>query len=117
MSFALWTGARKNEILQLKRKDVILGELGGSAIFRDTKNGDNRRVLLTKKLVDFLREIIAQHPFAENVFAHKNGAPIKSIDVALGLPVREQVFRICGFMTFGIPSVPGWRFQVFRIRF
>jgi len=100
MSFALWTGARKNEILQLKKADLTIGELGGLAIFRDTKNGDNRRVLLTKDIAAFLRGIIARHPFAENVFAHKNGAPIKSIDGAFRAACKRASIKDLRFHDF-----------------
>ncbi len=78
--FALATGARKGEILNLKKSDVILGELGGSIIFRDTKNGENRKVVLTKELTGFLKKVINIDCFSENVFCHKNGQPLKSFD-------------------------------------
>jgi integrase len=80
--FALATGARKGEILNLKKSDVILGELGGSIVFRDTKNGENRKVVLTKELTEFLKKVINVGSFSEHVFCHKNGQPLKSFDGA-----------------------------------
>jgi len=78
--FALVTGARKGEILNLKKSDVVLGELGGSIVFRDTKNGENRKVVLTKELTGFLKKVINVDSFSEHVFCHKNGQPLKSFD-------------------------------------
>ena len=80
--FGLMTGARKGEILNLKRSDVVLGELGGSMVFRDTKNGENRKVILTKELTGFLKKVINIGSFSEYVFCHKNGQPLKSFDGA-----------------------------------
>ena len=68
--FALATGARKGEILNLKKSDVVLGELGGSIVFRDTKNGENRKVVLTKELTGFLKQVINVGSFSEHVFCH-----------------------------------------------
>jgi integrase len=45
--FALFTGARRGEILSLKRSNTVLGDFGVSIMFRDTKNGENRKVVLT----------------------------------------------------------------------
>jgi integrase len=76
--FALVTGARRGEILNLKKSDTVLGDFGGSIMFRDTKNGENRKVVLTKELTDFLKQVINISCFSEHVFCHKNGQPVKS---------------------------------------
>ena len=87
--FALNTGARKSEILNLLRSDVFLGDLGGYVLFRQTKNGDNRQVPLPRNIADFLKRVMEKTPLGTNVFSHKNGKPIKSIDGAF----REALKR------------------------
>lgn len=52
--FALSTGARKSEILKLTLSDVDLDR--GTAILRDTKNGDTRSVPVARHLADVLTE-------------------------------------------------------------
>jgi len=52
--FALSTGARKSEILKLTLADVDLGR--GTAILRDTKNGDTRSVPVARHLGDVLKD-------------------------------------------------------------
>ncbi len=44
---ALCTGLRKAEILNLRREDVAIGDLGGFVVLKDTKNGESRKVMLT----------------------------------------------------------------------
>ena len=58
-------------------KDFVLAELGSSIVFRDTKNGENRKVVLTKELTGFLKQAINLGYFSEHVFCHKNGQPLK----------------------------------------
>ena len=55
--FALSTGARKGEILGLALADVDLAR--GSAVLRDTKNGDTRAVPLARHLRELLADQIA----------------------------------------------------------
>lgn len=52
--FALSTGARKSEILKLTLTDVDLDR--GTAILRDTKNGDTRAVPVARHLGDVLKD-------------------------------------------------------------
>jgi integrase len=77
--FALATGMRRSEIFRLKKTDVLLGDLGGFIILRDTKIGESRRVPLTKELTDFLKKVINQYPESEYVFNQKNGQPYKDL--------------------------------------
>ena len=51
-------------------------------VFRDTKNGENRKVVLTKELTGFLKKVINIGSFSEYIFCHKNGQPLKSFDGA-----------------------------------
>jgi len=52
---ALSTGARKNEIMSLQWKDVSLKN--GAIILHDTKNGETRRVPLTGKALELIKEL------------------------------------------------------------
>ncbi|WP_169546455.1 tyrosine-type recombinase/integrase [Sneathiella aquimaris] len=60
--FALSTGARKSEILNLKLDDLHLGR--DTAILRDTKNGETRAVSVVHHLHELLTE---QADFAERL--------------------------------------------------
>jgi integrase len=51
-------------------------------VFRDTKNGENRKVVLTKELTGFLKQVVNVGYFSEHVFCHKNGQFLKSFDGA-----------------------------------
>jgi integrase len=53
--FAIHTAARQGEILRLKRTDVDFGRR--IAIFRDTKNGEDRAVPLSKHALAVLRQL------------------------------------------------------------
>jgi len=77
--FALATGMRRSEIFRLKKTDVLLGDLGGFIILRDTKNGESRRVPLTKELTAFLKKVINEYPESEHVFNQKNGQPYRDL--------------------------------------
>lgn len=64
----------------MRKDDVVIGDLGGYISLKDTKNGDNRKVMLTKELTVFLKNIIRRsHEHIEYVFNFKNGKPISSI--------------------------------------
>lgn len=54
--FALSTGARKSEILGLSLRDVDMAR--GSAVLRDTKNGETRSVSIVGHLHELLKEHI-----------------------------------------------------------
>ncbi len=71
---AISTGARKSEILRLKRKDVDLKR--GVAVAYDTKNGDPRQLYLFDQLIILLSEIISQNKKAKYLFCNKSGNPI-----------------------------------------
>lgn len=71
--FALCTGARKSEILTLKRKDVDLAR--GVAIAYDTKNGENRQLYLWEGLCKLLAEHMVRGK-ARYVFSSRTGAAL-----------------------------------------
>jgi integrase len=76
---ALNTGMRKGEILNLKKSDVVLGDIRGFISLRDTKNGDNRKVPLTNELTDFFKQVINDVSYSEFIFSGVNGKPLTDI--------------------------------------
>lgn len=62
VEFALFTGARINEILSLEKCNINLIEK--IAILKNTKNGDDREIPLNSKVI----EIIKKHPFSKKIF-------------------------------------------------
>lgn len=70
--FAIATGARKSEILNLKKRDVDFER--GVAVAYDTKNGDPRQLYLSQGLCgllsDYLAHQLVRSPF---VFAARTG--------------------------------------------
>lgn len=56
---AAYTGARRGEILKLKRADIDFQM--GLIHFRKTKNGEDRSIRIPKSLQDFLKEHLASH--------------------------------------------------------
>jgi len=67
---ALYTGMRSGEILKLQKTDIVFAEIGGYISLRDTKNGDNRKVMLTKGLTEFLKRVIKDHGHGDYVFTN-----------------------------------------------
>ena len=59
IEFAIETGMRRSEILNLRWVDVDL--VGGFASLFDTKNGEDRRVPLTKTARDVLSKLSLIH--------------------------------------------------------
>jgi integrase len=56
---AAYTGARRGEILKLKRSDVDFQI--GLIHFRNTKNGEDRSIRIPQSLCDFLKEHLSTH--------------------------------------------------------
>lgn len=71
----LATGARRGEVLRLRRKDIDLGK--GVAIIEDTKNGDRRRMHLAGPALEVVRARIETLPVdpAVYVFAASDRPP------------------------------------------
>lgn len=67
---AAYTGARRSEVLKLKRHDVDFET--GLIHFRRTKNGEDRSIRITKSLKVFLEEFLATHSH-EHVVPYHNG--------------------------------------------
>jgi integrase len=76
--FALCTGARKSEILTLKRKDVDL--IRKVAVAYDTKNGENRPLYLWDGLCLLLADYLMRGSKSRFVFASRTGG-ILNIEV------------------------------------
>ena len=63
IEFAIETGMRRSEILKLKWQDINL-ETGFASLY-DTKNGEDRKVPLTKRCIEVLNQLPRSH---EHVF-------------------------------------------------
>jgi len=63
IEFAIETGMRRSEILKLKWHDINL-ETGFASLY-DTKNGEDRKVPLTKRCIEVLNQLSRSH---EHVF-------------------------------------------------
>jgi integrase len=63
IEFAIETGMRRSEILKLKWHDINL-ETGFASLY-DTKNGEDRKVPLTKRCIEVLNQLSRNH---EHVF-------------------------------------------------
>ena len=59
IEFAIETGMRRSEILKLKWHDINL-ETGFASLY-DTKNGEDRKVPLTKKCIEVLNQLSRSH--------------------------------------------------------
>jgi integrase len=75
VKLALRTGMRKAEVLNLKREDVVIVDLGGFVVLKDTKNGESRKVMLTKELTEIIKRVINEVPDSDYVFSGRNGKP------------------------------------------
>lgn len=70
--FALATGARRGEILSLKRDDIDWER--STATFRDTKNGETRTIYLSKHVMEILMIEVEKRIFlSEYVFPNQDG--------------------------------------------
>lgn len=73
--FALSTGARKGEILNLRRKDVDFTRM--CAVAYDTKNGEPRTLYLSEQLCDMLKALPSYDaPGTALVFRSRSGTPV-----------------------------------------
>jgi len=83
VKLALYTGMRRGEILNLKKSDVILPEVGhGEIRLHDTKNGDNRTIPLNQSLSSLIRAEIEKHPGIEYVFPENKETIRKRFEAA-----------------------------------
>lgn len=80
---ALDTGMRKNELLTMKVKNVDLKNRRVKLDMVDTKDKEDRVVLLTQVAADTLARTLAREPVKrEFVFTHPDGQPYVSIEKA-----------------------------------
>ena len=61
IEFAIETGMRRSEILKLKWHDINL-ETGFASLY-DTKNGEDRKVPLTKRCIEVLNQLSRNHEY------------------------------------------------------
>ena len=61
IEFAIETGMRRSEILKLKWQDINLET--GFALLYDTKNGEDRKVPLTKRCIEVLNQLPRSHEY------------------------------------------------------
>jgi len=84
--FALATGARRGEILNLKWENLN----GSNATFRDTKNGESRTISLTPHLLDILKtERTRRITFSIYIFPSQDGAQPADITCAWKEAVKK----------------------------
>ena len=90
IEFAIETGMRRSEILKLKWCDLDLDN--GFASLYDTKNGEDRKIPLTRRCVKILSALIKEH---EQVF------PVSAncLRLAWERAKKRQKSKICDFMT------------------
>lgn len=89
VTIALYTGMRKSEILNLRRKDVVLKDIGGYVILKDTKNGENRKVPLNNDLTEFFISIIKNVSIDEYLFPSKDGKRFDDVKKSWGNTCRR----------------------------
>jgi len=72
VAIGLSTGMRLREILNLKMDEVLLGDIGRTIVLRDTKNGESRKIPLTKELTDLFSRIINNPLIIMQIVGHKD---------------------------------------------
>jgi integrase len=78
VTIALSTGMRLREILNLKKEEVLLGDIFGTIVLGDTKNGESRKIPLTKELTDLFKRII-DNAWDESPYLFCNRKPRRPI--------------------------------------
>ena len=77
---ALYTGMRRGEIMKLKRNNVILTDIGGYIHLQDTKNGEDRKILLVKEMAEFLKVLLEVKSKDDYIFINRRtGKPFTDI--------------------------------------
>lgn len=70
-----YTGARRNEIIDLKLKDLDMKK--GIIIFRDTKTHEDRRVGIAPELLRELKPYLSKRPKGQYAFVTRDGNKLK----------------------------------------
>lgn len=86
-----YTGARRNEVLSLKRKDVDFET--GLIHFRRTKNGEDRSIRMSPSLVKFLQEFLQTHEH-EFVVPYEDGKKMPGYIIGKHLRRFRKLFPI-----------------------
>ena len=84
ITIALYTGMRKGEILSLTWSDIDF-DLNQIHV-KHSKNGDLRRIPMSKEVVDVLRCLCKNQ---ESVFTHCDGSPVKCIKTGFEAAVKR----------------------------
>lgn len=86
-----YTGARRSEILKLKRSDIDFQM--GLIHFRKTKNGEDRSIRIPKSLQEFMREHLSSHD-SEFAFPDPEGKMLGRQRLARALRRFKKTFPI-----------------------
>lgn len=86
---AAYTGARRREVLKLKRKDIDFST--GLIHFRRTKNGEDRSIRIGKSLKAFIEAFLASHE-SEYAFPYVNGSQIPGFIITKHLRRFRKTF-------------------------
>lgn len=88
---AAYTGARRSEVLKLKRNEV---DFETDLIhFRRTKNGEDRSIRMSKSLKVFLQEFLSSHSF-DHVVPYHNGEMVPRHIIGKHLRRFRKLFPI-----------------------
>lgn len=88
---AAYTGARRGEVIKLKRKDVDLDS--GLLHFRNTKNGEDRSIRISQSLKAFLEEFLKSHE-SEFVVPYKDNEMVPGYIIGKHLRRFRKLFPI-----------------------
>lgn len=88
---AAYTGSRRGEVIKLKRKDVDFET--GLIHFRNTKNGEDRSIRVSKSLKVFLEEFLNSHD-SEFAVPYKNNEMVPGFIICKHLRRFQKHFPI-----------------------
>ena len=101
IKFAALTAARYQEILDLKKKDVDFENR--TCVFRDTKNGEDRRIALSVEAVNILKQ--QRTTFGDHFFIIKHSGSFRKMWRKLRSQVGLGDFRFHDLRSFAIRNM------------